>query len=141
MTIATANGRVGPGMYVFVSGLAGPVPIDDFLYVEVYSGSHPNIVCLGTALCNGLTSVLVIPGVFQVEFGHNAATFGASPGDSMTVAVTQFHANGVSVDNNAILGQLWDPHTGMWFLQSGAVGNGDLKRILDAVYRTFPSAT
>lgn len=137
LTILTAPGRIGPGMWVFVNqSTIGPIPVDDWIFVEVRPVGGANIV-RGTALMRGLHTVNVPLGIYEHTVAPLFIDAGLADGAAMTVQASQFHASGSFVDNTgAVAGWSWDPTSALWTL---VAGGSDVQKILDAVIRIFPS--
>jgi len=139
ITIGNAAGDpIGPGIYVFVSGMAGPTALDDYVVAEINNFSTSQILCSGSVVTHGATTVLVVPGVHDGGPAFNAAILGLAPGTAVEIAVEQFHHNGTSVASTTQTAT-WDPVSGLWFLLRSEAAV-DLSAVLAAVQKTFVNA-
>ena len=137
----TSGGPVGPGIIVFVSGMAGPTANDDYVVAEINDGGTSNILVSGSAVTHGATSVLVVPGIRDGGPAFNPAIVGLAPGAAVTLAVEQFHHNGTSVASTTGF-FTWDPVSGLWYVVQKVVSpdSGPIADILAAVQKIFVNA-
>lgn len=134
---------MGPGMRLFVLGVVGPVPNDDFLQVELNRTSDGEGFTYGTIMPP-------IAGTNLVTLGYDGrlktivagAPGGMADGTAMSVHCTQYHANGTVVDSSATTSYgVLDCRSYVWSLlrYAGSNGSASLDEILSAVRTTFPA--
>lgn len=140
--IGTAPALFGPGMQLLVTGVAGPVPSDDFLLVNFLRHSDNAGFTYGTKT-NLVAGTNVVTLGWDERLGFVAASQGQgmADGTAMDIIVTQYHANLTVVDT--VAQQAWgalDTHSAPWQLLHFLVtsSSSDVAAILAAVRRVFP---
>lgn len=137
LTILTAPGRIGPGMWVFVNqSTIGPIPVDDWIFVEVRIPGG-SFILRGSAVMHGLHTVNVGLGLFEHPVAPLLMDVGLADGGAVTLQAEQFHAPTTLVDNTGPTpGWSWDPTSALWTLLAGS---SDIQKILAAVTKIFVS--
>lgn len=131
--IPNAGGACGPGWRVTYAGLSGPIPNDDYVYIEAQTfGGHLGVI-RGTAITHGALSGTVTLGVDEVSLPPYVSQVTPANGDTILVFFEQLHANGTVVTSNTDT-WTWDATRGLWGLLVGPKGtNADVSAILAAV--------
>lgn len=139
--VITVPSHAGQGYVVQYTGLTGPVPVDDYMQIDLEPTGTGNPCIFGTALTLGFTSGNVTLGEFVA--GQTVVSQLAqyvAPGTSMDLRWIQFHKNGTVVALATIPNAtLWDPTGGLYdtlgkILQGSG---GVLSEILNSVRRTY----
>jgi hypothetical protein len=130
--------RVGPGLPIFYSISAGPIPVDDFVELSINDPISGNVLALGDVITAGILTGHVITGVSQKGLNGLVGVLLAG-GAGCSSTVSQFHANGTLVQTSAAVTGVWDPVSAVWALFSAS--HGDLAQILAAVTHTFPTTS
>lgn len=152
MTLALATPhagqKIGPGYYTAVTISAGPVPVDDYVTVQLFKSFGGPFACAMSAVTNGGLVVFELMGVRQI--GHNVGPWDASrnmagrigdiaAGDTLDISVQQYHANNVFVDVTNYTAQcVWDPTGGLGELMI-RLTSGDANGLAKYLVKTFPT--
>ena len=144
ITFQTWAGTViGPGTWGRVNGLTGPVPIDDYIDVNIHDNATNTIAPLFTiASCKGSTFPNFQFGqrIFPFPLGGDEVSPLAA-GTAIRIDVLQFHAGGTLVATaGPFVGYTWDPIGNLgtlmaWWNTNG--GTGLSASILAAVQQTY----
>jgi hypothetical protein len=136
LTVTTTPGRIGPGIRIWVNqSTVGPIPVDDWYFIQVFDTGTFNKRLDGSVLTGGLHSKAVRLGVYEHQVSVADLDSGMIDGGALDVVAVQYHANGFLVDiSGTYSGWGWDASSGLWKLLSEG---SDVSAILAAVRRSY----
>lgn len=139
---------IGPGYYTQVVISAGPIPVDDYVTVQVFKTFGGPFLCAMSAVTNGGLFPFELMGVRQVgahvgpwdpsrNMGGRIGQM--SPGGTVDISVQQYHGNGTFVDVvNYTAAYTWDPTGGLGELMI-RLTSGDANGLAKYLVKTFPT--
>lgn len=145
ITLVPVGTRAGPGTYVPVGNVGGPVAVGEYLIVQLYDAVSGRLAVQGQAFIQG-------PGTNFVQLGWDErsghanlpAQEGWVDGRAMNAIASEYDSANVLVSSvGPVAYGGWDAASTSWGLitRSSSAASAEIAELLDAVRFVFPATS